>query len=148
MNTSKITKNRINTILVIFLAINIIGDIGNVVFWHANPDSRMSLNPSYIGTALGGGTALIVGSSVLSIVAVAYLVALFGLLKKQKWGALAVIAISIANRVAAVFLYEVSAAFAFWAVWTIILVVLAYLDYRKFSVNPQTPSPTFTVAKD
>jgi hypothetical protein len=121
----------IHKILMIFVAINIIGDIGNVVFWWASPSSRLSLTPSIIGNAAGADNALIAGTIVLLVVAVVYIVSLFGLMKKMLWAPLLVIAISVANRVIAVFLYQISPAFIFWAIWTVILVVVAYLDYKK-----------------
>jgi len=112
--------------------INIVGDIGNVAFRWANPDSRAaSLNTGYIGVTAGIENALIADTIILLIVAVVYIIALFGLMKRMKWAPHLIIAISIANRVLALVLYFISPAFAFWAVWTIILVALAYLDWRK-----------------
>ena len=141
MNTNNSPKNRINTILIVFVLINIIGDVGNVGFWLASPSSReASLNTGIIATAAGVDNALIAGSIILLVVAVVYGAALFGLLKGQKWGPLLVIAISVANRVLAVFLYFISPAFAFWGVWTAILVALAGLDYIKFKSASQTPA--------
>jgi hypothetical protein len=159
MNTQTLGKNRINTLLVLFVLINIIGDIGNVAFWHANPSSQGSIVPGTMGgTATNGGylygltkdagMTLAIGSTILTIIAVVYAVALFGLLRKQKWGALVVIGISIVNRVFAVFLYEVSVAFAFWGVWTVILVVVAYLDWRKLPANKSPPAKEFTVTPE
>ena len=121
----------IHKILIVFVLINIIGDIGNVIFWWVSPSSRLSLTQSIIGNAVGAYDALIAGTVVLLVVSIVYIVSLYGLLKKMLWAPLLVIAISIANRVLAVFLYEISFAFVFWAVWTIILVVVSFLDWRK-----------------
>jgi hypothetical protein len=146
MDTKTTGKNRINTFLSLFIIINIIGDIGNVAFWWANPDSRAaSLNTSYLATVAGVDNALIAGTAILLIVAFIYAIGLFGLLKKQKWAPLLVIVISIANRTLALVIYFISPAFAFWAIWTIILVALAYMDYRKLSTAPataQAPPPS------
>jgi uncharacterized membrane protein len=149
MNTKTTGKNRINTVLIFFILLNAIGDIGNVIFWHANPSSQGSivggvmgdvpLKGGYINSVLGASATLAFGSVTLIIVAAIYLIAMFGLFKKQNWGPLLVIAISIVNRVIAAFLYELSMAFTFWAVWTVILVAVAFLDYRKLTTNPQTP---------
>ncbi len=141
MNSKFNGKNRLNTVLVAFILLNIIGDIGNVIFWFASPASKISLIGGTLeGVAMEGGiinhlvgsnNALMIGSAILLIVALAYLAALFGLLKEQKWATLLVVMISIVNRVIAVFLYQFSAAFFFWAAWTVILVTIGYLDYRK-----------------
>ena len=125
-------------ILMLFLLVNIIGDIGNVAFWWASPSSRAaSLNTGYIGVTTGIDNALIAGTIILLIVAAVYVVALFGLMRKMNWAPLLIIGISIANRALALVLYFISPAFAFWAVWTVILVVISYTVYRKI----KTPTP-------
>jgi len=132
MTTKPASLGTIHKILILFVAINIIGDIGNVAFWWASPDSRAaSLNTGYIGVAAGIDNALIAGTITLLVVAVVYIAALYGLMKRLKWAPLLIIAISVANRALALVLYFISPAFAFWAIWTVILVALAYLDWRK-----------------
>ena len=130
--TTKPSLGIIHKILIIFVALNIIGDIGNVVFWWVSPSSRnASLNTGYIASIAGNDNALIAGTVILLMVSAVYAVALFGLLKKMAWAPLIVIAISVVNRVIALPLYFISPAFAFWAVWTVILVVVSYLDWKK-----------------
>ena len=137
MTAKAVKLGKLHTILILFVAINIIGDIGNVAFWWANPSSRdASLNTGYIASVAGNDNALIAGTVILLVVSAVYAVALFGLLKKMTWAPLLVIAISIANRVIALPLYYISPAFAFWAVWTAILVVLSYLDWKKLKAQP------------
>jgi hypothetical protein len=140
MNT-KSNSSIIHKILMIFVAINIIGDIGNVIGWLAIPDMRGSLtggvmngvemSGGYIAVTAGADAALMAGAVILTAVAIIYIVALFGLLKGRKWSPLLIIAISIVNRVLAVLLFELNIAFAFWGIWTVILVVVAFLDHRK-----------------
>jgi hypothetical protein len=114
--------------------VNIIGDIGNIIVWYADPSTRaLSLNNGYIAGMVGAERALVAGAITLAVVAIVYLTALFGLFKKLKWAPLLVIAISIANRAIAAFLYLFSGAFFIWAIWTVVLVVVAALDYRKMS---------------
>jgi hypothetical protein len=136
MATKPVSKGTIHKILMLFITINIIGDIGNVAFWWASPSSRAaSLNTGYIGVSAGIDNALVAGTIVLLVVAVVYIASLFGLLKRMKWALPLIIAISIANRVLALVLYFISPAFVFWAVWTVILVVLAYLDWRQLKAQ-------------
>ncbi len=137
MTAKAVKLGKLHTILILFVAINIIGDIGNIAFWWANPSSRdASLNTGYIASVAGNDNALIAGTVILLVVSAVYAVALFGLLKKMTWAPLLVIAISIANRIIALPLYYISPAFAFWAVWTAILVVLSYLDWKKLKGQP------------
>jgi hypothetical protein len=137
MTTKTTNLGIIHKILILFVIINIIGDIGNVIAWWAVPSMPgLSLYNSYIGTAINNNpTALIIGSVILLIVAAVYAASLTGLLKSMKWAPLLIIAISIVNRAIAVGLYLLSPAFAFWAVWTAILVVFAYLDLRKMKTQ-------------
>jgi hypothetical protein len=140
MTTKTTNLGIIHKVLILFVIINIIGDIGNVAFWWANPSSRISLNPSIVGNAVGADTALIIASAVLLVISVVYMVSLYGLLKNMKWAQLLVIALSVANRSLAIFLYQISVAFVFWAIWTLILVVVSYLDYKKIKPLATAPS--------
>ncbi|HUK85348.1 MAG TPA: hypothetical protein VLU95_05770 [Candidatus Acidoferrum sp.] len=95
------------------------------------PSSRLSLTPSLIGTTFGAYIALVIGSVILLIVAVVYVIGLFGLFRIMKWAPLLVIAISVANRALASFLYQISIYILVWVVWIVILVILAFIDWRK-----------------
>ena len=137
MSTKAVNLGVIHKVLILFVIINIIGDIGNIIAWWAVTSMPgLSLYNSYIGTAVNNNpTTLIIGSVILLIVAAVYAVSLSGLIKNIKWAPLLVIAISIVNRAIAVGLYLLSPAFAFWAVWTVILVVFAYHDLRKMKTH-------------
>jgi hypothetical protein len=136
MKVKAVKLGRLHTVLILFVAINIMGDIGNVAFWWANSSSRdASLNTGYIASVVGNGNALIAGTIILLVVSAVYAAALFGLLKKMAWAPLLVIAISVANRAIALPLYFISPAFAFWAVWTVILVAVSYLDWKKLKAQ-------------
>jgi hypothetical protein len=141
MNTEMKTKgiSRIHRLLMFFVVVNIIGELGTVAFWYGSPSSRVSLLPSILGTSINNeSVTLAVGSALTALVAVVYIVSLLGLTKKQKWGSLMVIAISIVNRVLALVIYEISVAFVFWLIWTVILLVFAYLDFRQVTEHPST----------
>jgi hypothetical protein len=66
-------------------------------------------------------------SVLLFAVAGAYAYSLIGLRKKQKQAPIAVIVISIVNRVIALFIFPISEAFIFCVVWTVILVLVSTL---------------------
>jgi hypothetical protein len=135
MTTKPVNLGLIHKILIVFVIINIVGDIGNVVFWWANSASRSSLNQGYIGVAAGNFNALIAGTIVLLVVSAVYIIGLFGLMKQMKWAPQLIIAISVANRALALVLYLISPAFAFWAVWSIILIAVSYFDWRKMNTS-------------
>jgi hypothetical protein len=133
--------SKIHRLLVFFVVVNIIGELGTIAFWYGSPSSRISLLPSILGTSISNDSVtLAVGSSLTAVVAVIYIVSLLGLMKKQKWGSLMVIAISIVNRTLALVIYQISPAFVFWLVWTIILLVFAYLDFRQITEHPAAPA--------
>jgi hypothetical protein len=135
MNGKKVGRNWFNIALILLVGINIIGDIGNIALWNAEPSSQDSLMGGYIASLAGAENALMAGTIILAVVAIIYIASIPGLLKKQKWGPLLVIAISIANRALAVFLYQFNEFFFFWFAWTIILLIVAFLDFRKMSAN-------------
>jgi hypothetical protein len=124
----------IHKIFMLFILINIIGDIGNIAFWWTNSASRAtSLNTGYIGVTAGIGNALIIGTIILFVVAVVYIIALYGLMKRMKWAHQLVIFITVVNRALGLILYFISPAFVFWAVWSIILIILTYFDWSKMN---------------
>jgi hypothetical protein len=126
----------IHKIFMLFVLTNIIGDIGNVAFWWINSASRAaSLNTGYIGVILGIGNALIVGTIMLLTVAIVYIIALYGLMKRMKWANQLIIVNSVINRALALILYFVSPAFVFWAIWSIILITIAYVDWSKMNTT-------------
>jgi hypothetical protein len=135
MNSVKTGKNWVNILLILLVVINIIGDIGNIALWNAEPSSQESLMGGYIASLAGAENALTAGTIILAVVAIIYIASLLGLFKQQKWGPLLVIAISIANRAIAVFLYLFNEFFFLWFAWTIILLIFAFLDFRKLSAN-------------
>lgn len=133
MGNKSMGSSWVHRILMLLVLINILGDIGNIASWYSNPDSRISLNGGIIASFAGTENALAAGTIILAVVVIIYVVALSGLFKKMKWAALLVIAISVVNRVLALFIFAFGSAYAFWAVWTIILVIFAFLDYRQLS---------------
>jgi hypothetical protein len=142
MTAKPASLGKIHKILIVLVAINIIGDIGNVLFWWISPASRTaSLNTSIIGAHAGVQAALAAGTLILLVVSVVYIVALFGLLKKKMWAPKIIIAISVVNRALALVLYYISPAFAFWAVWSIILIAVAYFDWSKMHKTAVPPPP-------
>jgi hypothetical protein len=64
---------------------SIVGDVGNVVLWWISSDSRLSLNPSIIGNAVGADAALIGRTVILLVFASIYGAGLFGLTKRKLW---------------------------------------------------------------
>jgi hypothetical protein len=131
MTTQPKNYGRLPQILTIFVIINIIGEVGNVIAWQVIPEMRMSLDPSILAATLGETNALHIGSAILLLVAAAYAVSIYGLMKRKTWAPLLIIGVSVANRALALLLYEISPAFAFWAIWTVILVVVSYMVWRK-----------------
>jgi hypothetical protein len=133
--------SRIHRLLLFFVVVNIIGELGTIAFWYGSPSSQVSLLPSILGTSINNNSVtLAIGSALTALVAIVYIFSLLGLTKKQKWGPLMVIVISIVNRVLALVIYEISVAFIFWLVWTFILLGFAYLDFRQVTEHPATPA--------
>jgi hypothetical protein len=145
MTTKPASLGIIHKILIAFVAINIVGDIGNVAFWWVYSASRAaSLNTGYIGINAGVSSALAAGTVILLLVSVLYIVTLYGLLRRKMWAPKIVIAISVVNRALALVLYFISPAFAFWAVWSIILIAVSYFDWSKMNKATNTANQAAT----
>jgi hypothetical protein len=95
MKTQTSTKKRVHTILIAFVLLNIIADVGNLIFWYASPSSQGSLlggniggieyKGGYIASVAGAQAALAAGTIILAVVSIVYVAALFGLLKRRTW---------------------------------------------------------------
>jgi hypothetical protein len=131
VNTQEKIKNRLNTLLFIFVLANIVGEVGNIALWYGIPSLRASLQGGLIAKALGAGNALATGTTILSAIAIMYTVTLVSLRRKQKWAPILIIAISVANRAFALIIFEPVVPFYF--AWTGILVFAALLDYWLLS---------------
>ncbi len=128
-------------ILSVFLIINIIGEVGNIIAWWAVPSMQISLNggtlngvispASILSNEAGPQSALIIGSAILLVVAVGYIYSLWGLRNRKPSAPITIIGISIVNRLLTLVIFAISAAFIFWAVWTVILVVVSFMVWRK-----------------
>ncbi len=139
--TKPVSLGWVHRILMAFVVITIIGEIGNVIAWWAIPGAQVSLNGGELGGVtspasllnawFGSQGALIVGSILLLVVAAVYAYSVWGLLKKQKKAPLIIIGVSIINRILTLVIFAISVAVAFFAVWTVILLVVSYLDWRK-----------------
>ena len=134
MKTHKL-KNRINTLLFLFVLGNIAMDVVNIALWFGIPSLQSSLQGGSIAKAFGSFDGLVIGTAILSVVSVTYALGLFGISRRQKWASILLIVISIANRAFAVAIFEFTTPI-FYA-WTVVLVSTALLSYRGLS-KPQT----------
>jgi hypothetical protein len=134
----------VNKILIVFVALNIVGDVGNILLWWSSNSSQKSLWDGYLSqNVIGASNAFTVGAVVLAVVSIIYVASLVGLLKKMKWAPLLVIVISVVNRALGAVLYPINSSMVLWAVWTVILVTVAAIDWRKMNTKPvpQAASP-------
>ena len=134
MNAFKLNKF-INTLLILCVIGNIVTDVVNVGVWIGSPSSQASLKAGAIAKTFGAFNGLIIGAVILLAVSIVYAAGLFGLLRKQRWAALLVVAISVANRAVAVLIFEFT--FPVFYAWTVALVIVASLDYWFLSKPPE-----------
>jgi hypothetical protein len=113
-------KDPNHKILLILLAITIIGEVASIIIWYSLPDLRMTLIVEY--------TTAIVAAVVPALLNI---VAFIGVLKKNKWGSLLVIVVSIPNRILGLFLFESPASTGVFALWTALLVIFAYMNFQE-----------------
>lgn len=127
----------VHKILILLVALNVIGDIGNILLWWSSNPAQKSLWNGYLAlNIVGVANAFLAGAIILAAVSVIYIVALVGLIKKMKWSPLLVIAISVVNRALGAVIYPLNSSMVLWVVWTVILVAVAFLDFRKMNTKP------------
>ena len=116
-------------ILLILLSLAIIGEVASIILWTVNPSlpsgemARFTLATDY--------TIAVVNAVVMVAL---NLIALFWIRKRNKWGPLFLIAISIGNRIASHPIF-IGGTHLIFVTWTTILVIFAYLDYRQIIKN-------------
>lgn len=117
-------RNLQHKILLALLALTIIGEVASIIIWTINaplpnePSPRFTLAVDYLYAI--ANAAVFAGLNSM---------AFFGILKKNKKGALFLIAISILNRAISYPLF-IGGVHAIFITWTTILVIFAYAEYR------------------
>jgi hypothetical protein len=123
-------------VLLILTALTIIGELISIILWTVNPTIPSGQS---IRFTLAADYTLAVANA--AVFAVLNIVSFFLILRRNKFGPLFLIAISIANRVVSHGIF-IGGAHLFFIIWTVLLVVFAYLDYRNLSKKQPQLNPT------
>ncbi len=115
-------EERYHKILFLLVLVQIIGSLGSIVIWYAQPDMRMTLVVPYTDA-----------SFVAAVVAVLAVVALIGVRMKTIWAPILVIIMTISSRILGFMHFELSAGQALFAVWSVVLIVFSVLNYLETS---------------
>ena len=121
--TKTITHHKM---LLLLVALAVIGELFSIVLWTLNPlislgEARFTLAVDYTIAVLNA--AVMVGLN---------LIAFFGIAKRNKWGPLLLIAISIGNRIASHPIF-IGGTHLVFITWTVVLVIFSYVEYRQLS---------------
>jgi hypothetical protein len=116
-----------HTMLTRLVGLNLIFDVIAVAIWFFVPSTQTSL-------MLGVSVAYIDAAVAAALFAVAFL----GIMKKQKWGAILAIAVTVTQRIINFFQFE-RVAVVFTLIWSILIVYFAYKEL-KGSSPAKTPS--------
>jgi len=114
-------------ILLVLTALTIVGEVASIILWTANPtipsgqEIRFTLAIDY---------RIAVANA--AVFAALNFVALVWVLRRNKKGALFLIAVSIINRVISHPIF-IGGAHLIFVTWTVLLVIFAYLEYRRLS---------------
>ncbi len=117
-------KDLAHKILLALTLITIIGEIASIILWIANPtlppgQARFTLVVDY--------TIAVANAAVFSILNIAAFTLIF---KRNKWGPLFLIAISIANRVISSTFF-IGGAHLIFIGWAVLLIIFALLRLQK-----------------
>jgi hypothetical protein len=119
-------QNIVHRILIVLTAITIIAEVGSIILWVVNP--RIPLGQARVTLAVDYTIAV----ASAAVFATLNSIALILISRRNKMGAIFLIAISIVNR-AISFFYFIGGAHLLFITWTALIVIFAYLDYRKLS---------------
>ena len=114
-------------ILLVLTILTIVGEVASIILWTANPtipsgqEIRFTLAVDY---------RIAVANA--AVFAALNFVALVWVLRRNKKGALFLIAVSIINRVISHPIF-IGGAHLIFVTWTVLLVIFAYLEYRRLS---------------
>jgi hypothetical protein len=123
-------------VLLFLTALTIIGELVSIILWTINP--TIPSGQSIRFTLAVDYTLAVANAAVFSVFNI---LAFFLIFRRNKFGPLFLIAISIANRVVSHGIF-IGGAHLFFITWTVLLVVFAYLDYRNLSKKQLKPNPT------
>jgi hypothetical protein len=116
-----------HNILSIMISLAIIGEIASIILWTINPsigngnNARFTLAVDYTIAVLNA-----------AIMVVLNFIALYWIRKRNKWGPLFLIGISIGNRMASHPIF-IGGTHGIFVTWTAVLVIFSYLEYRQQS---------------
>ena len=116
-----------HNILSILLSLAIIGEVASIILWTVNPSIGSANSARF--TLAANYTIAVLNASVMVAL---NLIALFWIRKRNKWGPLFLIAISIGNRIASHPIF-IGGTHGVFITWTAILVIFSYIEYRQMS---------------
>ena len=118
-------QTRNNKILLTLLYLTILGEVTSIILWTVNP-SLPSGNMVRFTLAVDYTIAVLNATIMVAL----NLIALFLIRKRNKWGPLFLIAISIGNRIASHPIF-IGGTHLIFTIWTATLVIFSYLDYNR-----------------
>jgi hypothetical protein len=102
------------------VGLNIAFDILSIPAWIA---LSFTASPLSTSTLTVNTSVAIVDAAVAAAV---FAVALFGILRKQKWGGYLAVAATVAQRVAGVFIFDLNAGMVVEVVWSLLIIYFAF----------------------
>lgn len=117
-------QTRNHKILFALLYLTILGEVASIILWTINP-SLPSGNMVRFTLAVDYTIAVLNATIMVTL----NLIALFLIRKRNKWGPLFLIAISIGNRIASHPIF-IGGTHLIFTIWTAALVIFSYLDYK------------------
>lgn len=107
-------------VLTRLVAANVVLDIGAAVIWVAFPATGWSVYR--LGSLIAAAEA--------SLAVVLFSLILFGLIKRKSWAPFLAIAITIAQRVFATYIFFPSPALGITLIWSLMIIYFAYKEIR------------------
>jgi hypothetical protein len=121
---SKPSSTKPHKTLILLITANIVLDMTAIAIWAALPANTW--NGMYRLNSL-------IASAEAALAAVFFAVTLFGLKRKKRWAPILAIAITVTQRVFAVYVFFPSIAIPIPLIWSLVIIYFAFKDIRSSS---------------
>ena len=118
-----------HNILKWLIALNIIGDLISIPFWLVLPTMANTQ-----GSTLTVDTSIAIADA--AVAAALFAIALYGIIKKQKWGSILAIILTVTQRVVGFFMFQLNVGVAVEVIWSLLIIYFAYKEITQPKTTP------------
>ena len=112
------------------IALNIIGDLISIPFWLVLPTMANTQ-----GSTLTVDATIAIADA--AVAAALFAIALYEIIKKQKWGSILAIILTVTQRVVGFFMFQLNVGVAVEVIWSLLIIYFAYKEITRPKTTPK-----------